>query len=359
LVTSLNKREIDRMLRDLLPRCLIRNPAPCFEKTMMTKQLIPTAIAFVWAAGASLVFASGGFLFTTFNGEADERGEQIYFALSRDGRSWEALNHAEPVLTSSLGEKGVRDPFLLRAHDGSKFYLLATDLSVFHNRDWKRAVQKGSRSIVIWESADLVKWSEPRLVNIAPDDAGCTWAPEAVYNTDTGEYLVFWASATRRDHFAKQRIWAARTTDFKTFGAPFIYIERPTQVIDTDIVRDGGKYYRFSKDEQFKAITMEVSEKLMGPWRNVPGFSLSGMIGYEGPECYLMESASGDRPATWCLILDYYAKGKGYQPFVTHDLAGGEFVPGESFHFPFRFRHGSILSLSDEEYRRLEQSYGK
>jgi len=90
--------------------------------------------------------------------------EQIYFVISRDGRTWTSLNEGQPVLVSKLGEKGVRDPFLLRAHDGGKggkFVIIATDLSINLNRDWGRAVTKGSKSIVVWESTDLVKWSEP------------------------------------------------------------------------------------------------------------------------------------------------------------------------------------------------------
>jgi hypothetical protein len=216
--------------------------------------------------------AEGGFLFVTFDSEKTPMGEQIYFGLSKDGLHWEALNGAKPVLVSTLGEKGVRDPYLLRSHDNTKFYLIATDLSINLNRNWGRAVREGSRSIVIWESPDLVNWSSPRLVKVAADDAGCTWAPEAIYDEESGDYLVFWASTTQRDNFAKQRIWAARTKDFQTFGEPFIYIEKPRHVIDTTIVRENGKYYRFSKDESFKAITMESSDKLMGPWRKCRSF---------------------------------------------------------------------------------------
>lgn len=148
-------------------------------------------------------------------------------------------------------------------------------------------------------------------MRVAAEDAGCTWAPEAVYDEDRRDYLVFWASTTRRDNFAKQRIWAARTKDFKTFSQPFIYIEKPAHVIDTTLVRDGTNYYRFTKDEKFKAVTMEVSEKLPGPWREVPKFSLAQLRDYEGPECYLVEPASAGKPPTWCLILDYYSKGQG------------------------------------------------
>ena len=44
-------------------------------------------------------------------------------------------------------------------------------------------------------------------------------------------------------------------------------------MIDTTIVFENGKYYRFTKDEKFKAITAESSDKLDGPWtRRRPTF---------------------------------------------------------------------------------------
>lgn len=314
--------------------------------------------AFAVGAPGSLPLANapGGFLFVTFQGEQTPLSEQIYFALSRDGRNWTALNEAKPALVSKLGEKGVRDPYVLRARDGKTFYLLATDLSINLNHDWTRAVRAGSHALVVWESTDLVNWSEPRLVPVAPDDAGCSWAPEAVYDEEAGKYLVFWASTTARDDFAKHRIWAAHTTDFRTFGAPFIFIEKPTTIIDATIVHDAGKYYRFIKDEKFKAITLESAARLSGPWSDVPDFSLAQLVGYEGPECYLIEPRHGERPPVWGLILDHYAKGQGYRPFITHDLASGQFTSAEDFTFPFKFRHGSVLPLTAEEYARLEHA---
>ena len=96
-------------------------------------------------ATTSTAFAAdGGYLFVTFKGEQSPKTEQIYFVASRDGKQWTSLNGGEPVLVSQLGERGVRDPFLLRAHDGSRFFLLTTDLSIHLNPDWKRAVTAGS-----------------------------------------------------------------------------------------------------------------------------------------------------------------------------------------------------------------------
>lgn len=293
-----------------------------------------------------------GFLFITFEGEFTPMGEQVYFGLSGDGRNWDAYNNSQPVLISDVGEKGVRDPFILRAHDGKIFYMIATDLCIYRDKNWKRAVETGSKSIVIWESTDLVKWSEPRLVKVAPDDAGSTWAPEAVYDEEKGDYLVFWASTTARN--PKRNIYAARTKDFRTFSEPFIYIEKPDLILDATIIHDGNCYYRFIKDAKYNAITMEKSPGLNGPWTDVSGFNLARLEGFEGPTCFMIKPASKDRPAVWALALDNYAKKGGYHVWVTEDLASGIFKKDGDVSFPFKFRHGSVLSLRAKEYARLK-----
>ncbi|WP_049788733.1 hypothetical protein [Paenibacillus sp. Y412MC10] len=79
-----------------------------------------------------------GYLFVHFIGDHED-GEQIYFALSEDGMHWQDLNQKQPVLRSTVGERGARDPYLLRSGDGSCFYLLATDLSIYHHGGWEHA----------------------------------------------------------------------------------------------------------------------------------------------------------------------------------------------------------------------------
>lgn len=296
----------------------------------------------------------GGYLFVTFKGESTPISEQIYFGLSQDGLRWDVINNGNPILISDVGEKGVRDSYLLRTHDGKRFFILATDLSINLNRNWKRATHAGSKSIVVWESDDLVKWSAPWLVKVAADDAGCTWAPEAIYDEQTSDYLVYWASTTRRDNFAKQRIWSAHTTDFKTFSHPEIYIDKAATVYDTDIVRDGNVYYRFSKEPAKNTITMEAADKLAGPWLEIPSPSLAAATRrYEGPEAFRFTPQGQGQPETWCLMLD----NGGYKAFTTTDLASGEFTASDEARFPFPFRHGSVLPLSAEEYQRVKSAY--
>lgn len=302
----------------------------------------------------------GGYLFVTFRGEGTPMTEQVYFMVSENGRDWQALNDSKPILVSTVGEKGVRDPYIIRSPDNKKVYLIATDLSIHLNGDWGRAQTAASQSIVVWESEDLVNWSEPRLVKVADDKAGCTWAPEAVYDAEREEYMVFWASKTGDDDFKKHRIWAARTKDFKEFGEPFIYIEKPNTVIDTTIIRENGMYYRFTKDERDKAITMETCRSIMGDWVEVGDFSLKKLRGYEGPTCFMIKPAQAGKPAQWCLLLDWYSKGRGYQPYDTENLGKGQFVEGGRMNFPFHpVRHGTVMPVTAEEMDRLVGKWGE
>jgi GH43 family beta-xylosidase len=312
----------------------------------------------LWIASPAFCVEPEKFLFVTFRGEGTPMTEQIHLMVSDNGLDWHALNNGEPVLVSNVGEKGVRDPYILRSRIDKKFYIIATDLSIHYNGDWGRATKDGSKSVVLWESSDLINWSTPRLVKVAPDDAGCTWAPECVYDEQHGEYIVFWASLTGRDNFSKHRIWAARTKDFSSFSAPFIYIEKPTTVIDTTIIRENGVYYRFTKDEKHKAITMEESKSLFSGWKETKGFTLDKLSGYEGPTCFIIEPATDNKPAKWCLLLDWYSQGKGYQPYETDNLATGIFTVASQMNFPFQpVRHGTVLPINQAEYEALIEKW--
>lgn len=63
-----------------------------------------------------------------FTGEGYSNGETISFAVSNGNNAlnWTEVNGGNPYLTSTVGTKGVRDPSIIRAHNGSKFWLLAT-----------------------------------------------------------------------------------------------------------------------------------------------------------------------------------------------------------------------------------------
>ena len=118
-----------------------------------------------------------GYLYASFIEPAVEtQYQQVYFAISDDGLNWKDSNGNKPVLTSAMGTKGLRDPYILRSAEGDRFYLLATDLD-FADTSW---YNNPSKNIMIWESDDLVNWSEQRSVPIADENTHYAWAPEAI-----------------------------------------------------------------------------------------------------------------------------------------------------------------------------------
>ena len=148
------------------------------------------------------------YLFASFHGGDDggRNGEQIWLSVSKanDPFNWYELNYdaqtaiSQPILQTvnpPKGQTGLRDPSLTRSADGEHFYLLATDLKTFQDgQSWNYRQSRGSRNLVVYESDDLVHWSEPRFVKVEDDHAGNVWAPEAFYDAKLGQYIVFWAS---------------------------------------------------------------------------------------------------------------------------------------------------------------------
>ena len=309
------------------------------------------------------------YFFAYFAGEGYSDGEQIYFASSQDGLNWDDLNNNEPVLTSTLGEEGVRDPFIIRSPEGDKFYLIATDLKIYGNGDWNAAQNSGSQSLMVWESTDLVNWSNQRMVEVSADiGAGCTWAPEATYDPLTGEYVVYWASRTPSvDN--KQRVYYAKTRDFYTFTEPQLYIEKDQSSIDTTMIENDGTYYRYTKNEGdstnelgalTKTIFIEKSDSVLGDFTQIPSDSLNSSDNQwvEGPTIFKLNSDDAAED-TWCLLVDDFG-GIGYYPLLTTDLESGEFTAPEegTFKMPSRARHGTPLRVTAEEYARIMAAYG-
>ena len=300
--------------------------------------------------------------------ETEGSGEQVYFAVSSPENPlvFEAIG-AGPALTSAIGEGGVRDPFLIRDELSGGFRLLATNLRVFPDHDWDRARWRGSREIVVWSSADLATWSEPALVPLAPEAAGCTWAPEAVLDGDS--YLVVFSSSPAREGWFPQtlhdgehlRVLAARTTDFASFSEPFVLIDPGHPVIDTNFLVAGTgedqAVYRLTKDEsdrgennpEAKHTFVDVGPTVSGPMTRLVDAVASEFVEQsEGPVAF----AFGGRHY---LLLDEFGR-RGYVAFSTDDLASGQWEPEDAVVLPAHARHGSVLAITSAERESLLMS---
>lgn len=232
--------------------------------------------------GIPLETASGegyaAYVFPYFTGENTNDGEKIHLAVSQGNNpdSWYTLNDGKPVLESTLGTKGLRDPFLIRSQDGSKYFLLATDLKMYGGGSFGDAQETGSHSLMIWESSDLVSWSEQREVELAPENSGNLWAPEAHWDQATGQYVVYWASALYPDDVSEserdiknsyQRMMYSTTTDFVDFSEPEVWIDERQGpglgMIDSTVAEVGDTFYRLTKDESDMSVRMESSPELL------------------------------------------------------------------------------------------------
>lgn len=346
--------------------------------------------------------ASGtGYLFVHFIGdEKTPMDEQIYFALSHDGITWHDLRPAgSPALTWLGGEKGVRDPHITRDPAGG-FHIVATNLSIHYRGGWgpnDGATTNGSTGLVIWDSPDLTHWSDPRLVDVASKipGAGMAWAPEAMWDPDQEQWIVFWATMTNEDApagtpeaalnnelGARTNMYYATSRDLVTFSDPIKWIDRKNDVIDSTMFRDAdGWWYRASKDSE---ITIEKTRNPYAPahevlrtddpqrWSYVG--SLTSIFGngryswhyLEGPELFQyhesdVKAGKDGRAMRFGLMCDQFAEAKGYLSFRSANLGSSDpddWAVADDIDFgALKKRHGAILPISAEEYEAVEKGF--
>lgn len=352
-----------------------------------------------------------GYMFAYFTGD-NAAGQKIFFSKSNGNNilDWSPVNNGQAVLSSTYGDEGLRDPFIMRSQDGGKFYMLATDLQIGRT-SWGDAQSKGSLYLEIWESTDLVNWGEQRHVKVSSDLAGMTWAPEAYWDDEAGEYVVYWSSRLYADaaHTVCQpsrysgesawcgsRVMMATTKDFVNFTQAKVWQDSGKARIDSTVAKgEDGYYYRFTKaeDTQFgaqKDIFVEKSKNLQAVldysdsspryctaltdpqswcmiqeqlWNTTSNKDAARYV--EGPS--IMEINDGDSGISsssvpgvagsqYMLFVDDYG-GPGYMPLVTDDIvtegdANQEWTYAGAMNLNggAKIRHGSALGLTASEY---------
>ena len=350
-------------------------------------------------------------------------GEQMFFALADVGQGlkFKDMNGStssklKPVLSSKIGERGVRDPYICRSPEGDTFYLIATDLSVYTRGGWNnnagQATKTGSHSIILWESHDLVNWTEERQIEVARPDAGMAWAPEMIYCEETGEYLIFFSSTILDDYskgtnakiLERDCVYYTTTRDFHHFGETKKFIpnvkypdgytnkEETDQyainndyrkVIDGSVMKIGDWYYSACKDggnsENHGGIRIQKTQNLYdAEWEFVQnladvGFKAEGRNAdnkcLEGPEWFYLNQADRTDPNVpeIGLMADFYANTSiGYIPWATtnvediNNAAGSWRQLKKSTEFSWdkqTKRHGTILRITEEEANRLKEAY--
>lgn len=303
------------------------------------------------------------YLFVHFREKRTPEGEQVYFGVSRDGFHWEKVNGGNPVLWSFQGEKGVRDCTIIRCKTDGKYRIFATDLSLaYHFRhkyhfDWPTVARNGSKCLSMWESEDLIHWSEQRLIRLGDEDFGCLWAPDVFYDPQQEDYVLHWSSSHACNGYGNMGIYFSRTKDFQNFTPPkLLYQKSDAGVIDSAIYPENGKYFLFLKsDHNPERIILLQADRAEGPYVRVEAFDNSMLAIeaglYEGPTAARLPNGK------WCLFLDYYgtdAAGQGYVPFLADSMESGVFLRSDAtFSFPYGYKHGTVIPISTEEYHRI------
>ncbi|GAB2836245.1 glycoside hydrolase family 43 protein [Lentzea nigeriaca] len=333
------------MLRTRLPRLA----AICVAVALLfTSQVVVTP--------KRAAAADPGYLMVHFTGDS-ATGQRLYLAHSTDGLHWNDLNGGGTVLRSTVGTKGVRDPALVRSPDGSKYWIIATDLCIRCGSTYTN----GSPSFVVWESTDLVTWSQPRLINVAGAIPGGrnAWAPEAIWNPETGDYVLYWATNATVNGVFKYRIYAARTKDFRTITTPQVWIDPPgtTPIVDTQMTEvPGGGQYRYVRVSGDGQNTVEGSNSILGTWTTLGTLSSIGLTGnvVEGP--VWMKFRDRDE---WALYIDHLGTNgvREYRPILTtnpFDVGAYRLQAPENYDMGGTAkRHGAITTLTAAEESRV------
>ena len=336
-----------------------------------------------------------GYAAAYFRSDGDER---IYAAATteNDFFTFEEVNDGAPVVSNEADTTGHRDPYILRSHDGDKYYMIATDLCIGCGTGWGEAQSNGSLKVNVWESTDMVHWQrtngdENGAIPVNQPEAGMTWAPEAYWDDDLQSYVLFFASRLYDDvdHTSGEghaQMFAVLTRDFVTFTAPPASWQNTGHArIDSTVQKIGEYYYRFTKNEaggaadgleRGKDIFLERSKVLTAPtsasdwdadpestWQLVDTAMTTPVTGHAGEGPQILALNEGDPNDTsdgngYVFLVDNYSAG-GYRAFVTtgveiaasrqgHRLSQQDGWEPRTDGLPASPRHGAFVSAPQQ-----------
>lgn len=312
---------------------------------------------------------SGAYLFAYFRDNAKStNGENIFYAVSKDGYNYESLNGGVPVASASQGTGHSRDPYIMKAQDGAeyKYYMVATDANTTNNYN--------NTGLHTWGSNDLITWDELANPQFATDKGGGSktitnlcWAPEAIWDPVAGQYMVYFAS-NEADSAANEsaKIYYSYTTDFRTFSEKQVLFDPGYGVIDADITPYGNGYVMLYKKEASSGTgakkvwytfkTGESPSNSDGEYdaANAKIFESATNTQAEGPEVFPISGTSN-----YGVLVDYFSDG-GFGFSYTSDFESYSKISADNCSINhLNPSHGCIIPISDMEYYNLSQTFGK
>ena len=280
--------------------------------------------------------------------------EAVFYALSRDGYNYTALNDNNPILISQSGTGGVRDPFIFKTKEGD-YVMLATDMHARYG--WR-----SNNSLITWRSTDLINWYDETIIPLAGkypilDKATAAWAPQAIYDENRGEYMIYFSAdkpyemVRRTTDEGYKCIYYFYTKDFKTLTSePQILFEiLGEDIIDGDIIKEGDSYYFFYKTSANQGIMVTSSLSLTEGYG--PSTEVSNIM-CEGSNAYKLINKD-----KWIVMADLHWGGWWGVNYVLYETENfEEFRPLHmtgDYSLPFTPRHGYVITITRGEYHNL------
>lgn len=312
---------------------------------------------------------SGAYLFAYFRNDAKStNGENVFYAVSKDGYNYEALNGGVPVASASQGTGHSRDPYIMKAQDGAeyKYYMVATDANTTNNYN--------NTGLHTWGSNDLITWDELANPQFATDKGGGSktitnmcWAPEAIWDPVEGKYMVYFAT-NEADSAANEsaKIYYSYTADFRTFSEKQVLFDPGYGVIDADITPYKNGYVMLYKKE---ASSGTGAKKVWYTFKT--GKSPSNSDGeYDAANAKIFESVSNTQAegpqvfpisgtSSYGVLVDYFSDG-GFGFSYTSDFESYSKISADNCSINhLNPSHGCVIPISDMEYYNLSQAFGK
>ena len=303
-----------------------------------------------------------------------DEDHSLHMAVSTDGYTFTALNDNKPVISGDTiaEQRGIRDPFIMRAPDGT-YYLALTDLHIFAQKEglrntlWERSEKDygwgNNRNLVLMKSKDLIHWSHSLLrVNECEgfEDIGCAWAPQMLWDESKQAVMMYWTTRIGAD--INKVYYAYMDSDFTRFTtSPKPIFEKPEgkpEYIDADIVQgsDGKFYMHYVGYDKVAGILRAVADHPTGPYTYLSGYVDQEPKECEAPNCWkrlgsdtyvLMYDCYGIKPANFGFL-----ETKDFKTYtnIGHFNEEGGLMKTTNFDRP---KHGAVTYITKKQAQAL------
>lgn len=312
-----------------------------------------------------------GYLFCFMNSQTEITNFALGTKADR-GTRFNVLINGNPVfdVTSTTKEGGTRDSFIARGREGGpKYLMVTTDMCQHSSGKWE------NHGIDLLRSNDLIHWMSKTFdfrtgkklfsdyretVDIFPTNNEYAliyrvWAPQIIWDKEAEKWMVYYSilSSANGDSYDKIYYSYADST-FKTLTQPRVLIDLGCSTIDADIVycEKDRKYHCFLKrttgDSRTTGNCQYVSDKLVGgEWKETL------FINENEPNCEAPTLLKLIGEDVWNLYFMRYSNGVAYKYLTLNNrlLNPSNTTPLQG---NGSFQHGSMMTVSELEYKMLE-----